>query len=42
MEPLVYVVDDEAIVRGLVGRFLQKAGYDSEAFESAEAFFQRA
>ena len=41
MEPIVYVVDDEANVRQLVARFLQRAGYESEEFESAEDFFKR-
>ena len=41
MRPLVYVVDDEANVRQLVVRFLHHAGYDTEEFESAEAFLER-
>ena len=34
----VYVVDDDASVRKSVGRLLRTAGYEVEAFASADAF----
>jgi len=34
----VFVVDDDASVRGALARLLHSAGYQTEAFSSAEGF----
>jgi len=36
--PTVFVVDDDASVRGALARLLHSAGYQTEAFSSAEGF----
>jgi len=38
---IVFVIDDEASVRKALGRVLQQAGYQMEAFGSAQEFLQR-
>ena len=35
---VVFIVDDDASVRKGLGRLMRSAGYNAEAFESAEAF----
>lgn len=40
-QSLVYVVDDERDVRQIVIRYLERAGYRTEEFDSAEAFLER-
>jgi FixJ family two-component response regulator len=36
--PVVHIVDDDASVRTALARLLDSAGYDTDTFESAEAF----
>jgi FixJ family two-component response regulator len=40
--PRVFVIDDDASVRGSLIRLLRSAGYETEAFDSAQAFLGRA
>src|SRR5829696_9086084 len=38
--PIVYVVDDEHLLREMVARVVRSYGYDAEAFESAAEFLE--
>jgi FixJ family two-component response regulator len=38
----VYVVDDDASIRGALSRLLRSSGYHAVTFESAEGFLERA
>ena len=40
--PVVFVVDDDASVRRSLLRLIRSSGYDTEAFESAAAYLERA
>ena len=41
MDNKVFVIDDDAVVRTGLTRLLRTAGYDIEAFESADKFLQQ-
>ncbi len=41
LEAIVFVVDDDALIRKSLSRLLRSVGFDSETFESAEAFLRR-
>lgn len=41
IQPIVFVVDDDASVREALGRLIRSAGLRVEAFASAEAFLER-
>ena len=41
MRKVVAVVDDDAAMRGSVGRLLRSAGYDAELLPSGEALLER-